>query len=61
VLYRRRELPQFGDLVLADLIEGDEQPSFVLGEEIRLDLLEVFRYCGDSFDSRIPLSIIARK
>jgi hypothetical protein len=39
VLYRRRELSQFGDLVLVDLIEGDEQPGLVLDEEI-----------GDEFD-----------
>ena len=34
VLHGRGELPQLGDLVVVDLVERDEQPGLMLGQQI---------------------------
>ena len=41
VLDRRRELAELGDLVLVDLVQGDQEPGLVLGEKVgqQLDLV----------------------
>jgi len=46
VLHGRGELPQLADLAVVDLVERDEQPGPVLGEEIgdELDLAAERRF-----------------
>lgn len=34
MLHRCRQFAQLGNLILMDLIESDEQPGFVLGEQV---------------------------